>query len=167
MKFPKHTTPKGAFIPAAALKISHIPCGEAAEMHTLDNVLVLMKGRMSAPELLTVVRQLSGLAEGLIVHLAGICGPCSDCGENCPGDDLDSEDIGLPEYLRKEAGIPDGAKLCAEIDREAGTVTISASGHRYDLRDVPEGLLNTFMEAGACLGALEKHMILEDIVYGR
>ena len=39
MKFPKHTTPKGAYIPSAALKISKIPCGEEAEMHTLDNVL--------------------------------------------------------------------------------------------------------------------------------
>lgn len=167
MKFPKETTSRGAFIPAAALKISNIPCGETAELHALDNALVLLKGRMSAPELLSVIQQLSELAESLVVHLAEVCGPCTDCGESCPGDDLDIEDIGLPEYLRKEAGIPEGAKLSAEIDREAGTVTISTSSHRYDLRDVPDDLLDTFVEAGACLGALEKHMILEDIVYGR
>ena len=125
---------------------------------------------MSAPELLAVIRQLSGLAEGLAVHLAEVCGPCTDCGEDCPGDDLDAlekEEVGLSERLRKELGIPEGAKLCVEVDREAGALTVSASSHRYDLRDVPEDLLDVLIEAGACLGALEKHMILEDVIYGR
>ena len=36
----------------------------------------------------------------------------------------------------------------------------------YDLRDVPLELLDIFGDAGSCLGELEEHMILEDIVYG-
>ena len=73
----------------------------------------------------------------------------------------------MNEYLREAAGIPDGAKLCAEVDEEAHTVTVLAAEHRYDLRDLPAELLATFAEAGTCLGKLEEHMIAEDIVYGK
>lgn len=166
MKFIKEVTLKGVYITAGTLKISKLPGDEKLELHTLDNALVLLKGRMTAPELLAAAHALADLAAGLIGHLAGVCGPCSDCGGNCPGDDLGEKNIDLPEYLRKEAGIPENVKLCAEIDREKKAVTILASGHRYDLRDLSDDLLSTFIDAGTCLSELEKHMILEDIIYG-
>ena len=72
----------------------------------------------------------------------------------------------LVVFLLEEAGIPKDAKLCAEVDQEAGSVVIVEAGHRYDLRDVPSELLDIFVEAGICLGELEEHMILEDTVYG-
>lgn len=34
------------------------------------------------------------------------------------------------------------------------------------LNSLPEDLLDAFVEAGVCLDLLEKHLILEDIVYG-
>lgn len=169
MKFIKESAPNGIHISSAALKVSNISCGETVELHTLDNAMVLLKGHMTAPELLTVVRQLSSTAAELLAHLAKVCGPCescADCKEGCPYNDLGDGAISLPDYLRQEAGIPEDAKLCAEVNKEAGSVTISMSGHKHDLRDILPDLLETFVEAGTCLGELEEHMILEDIVYG-
>lgn len=169
MKFIKESAPKGIKVPAAALNISHIPCGETVELHALDNSIILLKGRMTAPELLAVVQQLSDMASGLLNHLSQVCGPCKsceDCKSSCPYNDLEDEAVSLPEYLRQEAGIPEGAKLCAEVDDENHYVVISAAEHRYDLRDLPPALVDTFAEAGTCLAALEEHLILEDIVYG-
>ena len=65
----------------------------------------------------------------------------------------------------KEAGIPEDAKLCAKVHGASGSVIISAAGYRYDLRDVPLELLDIFGDAGSCLGELEEHMILEDVIY--
>lgn len=73
----------------------------------------------------------------------------------------------MNEYLRQAAGISNGAKLCAKVDDEAHTITVMAAEHRYDLRDISAGLLATFTEAGTCLGRLEEHMMMEDIVYGK
>jgi len=52
------------------------------------------------------------------------------------------------------------------VDEEAHTITVLAAEHRYDLRDLPADLLETFMVVGACLGRLEEHLIAEDTVYG-
>lgn len=167
MKFIKETAPKGLHIPAAALRLSGIACGDRVEMRVLDNGLFLLKGQMTAPELLSVVAKLHSTAAELFAHLTTLCGPCEDCGEeSCPCGCTEEETIDLPEYLRQEAGIPKDAKLCAEVDQEAGSVVIVEAGHRYDLRDVPSELLDIFVEAGICLGELEEHMILEDTVYG-
>ena len=136
MKFIKEGSIKGAFVTAGTLKVSGI-CDEKLELHTLDNAVLLLKGWMTAPELLTAAHELAKFAAGLYSHLA------------------------------QAAGIPDGAKLCAEVDEEAHTVTVLAAEHRYDLRDLPAELLATFAEAGTCLGKLEEHMIAEDIVYGK
>ena len=169
MKFIKENVPKGLKIPAAALRISGFPHGERVEIHAMDNSIVLLKGHMTAPELVGVIRQLSDLSTELFEHLAEVCGPCEDCDEEgvCPCEDLGDADIDPTGFLREQAGIPADAKLCIEADEENHTVTISEAGYRYDLRDVPTELLDAFVETGACLGELEEHMILEDIIYGR
>lgn len=167
MKFICESAPQGLRIPTAALNLSHIPYGEKVELHTLDCALVLLKGQLTAPELISVAKQLHNTAEELYAHLAKVCGPCEDCEESgCPYDALEEESIDLPGYLRQEAGIPEDAKLCAKVHGASGSVIISAAGYRYDLRDVPLELLDIFGDAGSCLGELEEHMILEDIVYG-
>ena len=167
MKFVKESSVKGVCITTATLNLSKLNSDENLELHTLDHALVLLEGRMTAPELLTAAHGLAHLAANLINHLSKVCGPCEDCDkDSCPFNDLEEEVVQVNEYLREAAGIPDGAKLCAEVDEEAHTVTIMAAGHRYDLRDLPPDLLATFAEAGTCLGKLEEHMIAEDIVYG-
>ena len=75
--------------------------------------------------------------------------------------------VELKDFLRQEAGIPEGVKLCAEVDKETHSVIISEAGYRYDLRDLPPDLLDTFSAAGICLGKLEEHLIMEDTVYGK
>ena len=103
----------------------------------------------------------------LLHYLSEVCGPCEDCDkDSCPYNDFEEEAVQVNEYLREAAGIPDGAKLCAEVDEEAHTITVLAAEHRYDLRDLPADLLETFMVVGACLGRLEEHLIAEDTVYG-
>ena len=167
MKFIKEGSIKGAFVTAGTLKVSGI-CDEKLELHTLDNAVLLLKGWMTAPELLTAAHELAKFAAGLYSHLAQVCGPCEDCDkDSCPYNDFEEESVQVNEYLREAAGIPDGAKLCAEVDEEAHTVTVLAAEHRYDLRDLPAELLATFAEAGSCLGKLEEHLIAEDIVYGK
>jgi len=133
MKFICESAPQGLRIPTAALNLSHIPYGGKVELHTLDCALVLLKGELTAPELISVAKQLHNTAEELYAHLAKVCGPCEGCEESgCPYDALEEESIDLPGYLR----------------------------------DVPLELLDIFGDAGSCLGELEEHMILEDIVYG-
>ncbi len=168
MKFEKESCFKGVYIPAGALKVSKISSEESLEMHTLDSVLILMKKRMTAPELLAAAHSLADAASDLLNHLSEVCGPCEDCGkEGCPYDAELGESVELKDFLRQEAGIPEGVKLCAEVDKEMHSVIISEAGYRYDLRDLPPELLDTFAAAGICLGKLEEHLIMEDTVYGK
>ena len=100
MKFIKESGPKGLHIPAVALKLSHIPLGERVDMYTMDDALVLLKGRMTAPELLKVVEQLHTMAAELLFHLSKVCGSCEDCEGGCPcGKSEDSPLQHLPPEL--------------------------------------------------------------------
>jgi len=76
------------------------------------------------------------------------------------------DEVELPDYLREEAGIPEKAKLCASVDEDEHTVTISEADYDYDLRDVPEEVLEMFRDAEICVGELEERLILGDVVYG-
>lgn len=168
MEFVKEVSLKGVYVPVGALKLSKLSHDEPMEMHTLDHVLVLMKKQMTAPELLDAAHSLADAASELLNHLAEVCGPCGDCGKDgCPYDYQGGESVELAAFLRQEAGIPEDVKLCAEVNQETHSVTISEAGYRYDLRDLPDELLATFAEAGTCLGRLEEHLIMEDTVYGK
>lgn len=164
MKFLKETTSKGLQIPAAAMKLSGFEGGGKVELHASEDALVLLKQRMTAMELLRAAKSLQKLATDLHVHLARVCGSCGGCDGDCPVEDGDEVD--LPDYLREEAGIPEKAKLCASVDEEEHTVTISEADYDHDLRDVPEEVLEMFREAGICVGELEERLILGDVVYG-
>lgn len=121
MKFVKEVTPKGLLLPVTATRLARFGVGERVEYHSLENAMVVLKGQMTAMELLTAAQSLQNLAVELCTHLAevcGSCGGCEDCENICPYTDLDDEEIGLPNYLRQEAGIPEDAKLCAEVDEE-------------------------------------------------
>ena len=106
------------------------------------------------------------LATELTVHLARVCGTCDDCEDGCPFDDLEDGMLELPDYLREEAGIPAGAKLCVYVDDEEKTVTIAEAGYDHDLRDVPPYLLEMLGEAGICLGELEEQLMVGNLIYG-
>lgn len=146
------------------MKLSGFESGGKVELQASEDALVVLKPRMTAMELLRAARSLQKLAEDLHVHLSRVCGPCDGCDGECPfegGDEVD-----LPDYLREEAGIPEKAKLCASVDEEEHTVTISKADYDHDLRDVPEEVLELFRASGICVGELEERLILGDVVYG-
>ena len=166
MKFLKEPTDKGLHIPRAALNLCGFEAGEKVELHTAENALVALKGRMTAMELLRAAQSLQQMAVELHTHLAKVCGPCDGCEGECPFETRDEDEIGLPEYLREEAGIPADAKLCAWVDDEEHTVTISEADYDHDLRDVPEEVLEMSRATGICVGELEERLIVGDTVYG-
>ena len=173
MKFIKEVTPKGLLLPVTAARLAGFSAGEKVEYHALKGAMVVLKGQMSAMELLTAARSLQELAVDLHTHLAKVCGQCDGCGENaenggegCPLMDLEADGITLPDYLLEEAGIPEGTKLCADVDEEEQTVTIFPAGYDHDLRDIPPGILEVFLAANVCLGELEERLMVGDTVYG-
>lgn len=126
MKFIKEITSRGLLIPMVAARLAKFKAGDRVEYRPLDNVIVVLKKQMTAPELLTAVEQLNGVATELLLHLDRVCGPCEECPDGC---------------------------LCGESEDSP-------------LQHLPTDLLLTFAEAGTCLGELEEHLIMEDIVYG-
>lgn len=166
MKFNRQMSNGTFSIPSGVFKISGFEADEKAEIHALDSAVVVLKKQMTAMELIHAMDALHQLATELTVHLARVCGTCDECEDGCPLDDLEDGMLELPDYLREEAGIPTEAKLCAQVDDEENTVTISMAGYDHDLRDVPPYLLEMLAEAGICLGELEEHLIEDDWVYG-
>ena len=127
MKFIKEITSRGLLLPLVAARLAKFKAGDRVEYRPLDHVIVVLKKRMTAPELLTAVEQLNAVATELLLHLDRVCGPCEECKGGC---------------------------LCGESEDSP-------------LQHLPTDLLLTFAEAGTCLGELEEHLIMEDIVYGR
>ena len=126
MKFIKEITPRGLLLPLVAARLAKFKAGDKVEYRPLKGTMVVLKKRMTAPELLTAVEQLQGVASELLFHLHQVCGPCEECADGC---------------------------LCGESEDSP-------------LQHLPTDLLLTFAEAGTCLGELEEHLIMEDIVYG-
>lgn len=166
MKFNKQMDSGALLIPRAAFKISSFEADEKAEIHALDSAVIVLKKQMTAMELIQAADALHRLATELTAHLAMACGECGECEDGCPFDDLEEGMLELPDYLRREACIPDGAKLCAYADDEENTVTIGIAEYNHDLRDVPPYLLEMLAEAGICLGEFEKYLVTEKNLYG-
>lgn len=166
MKFKKNPTHKGTLIPKSALTLAGLAGREELEMHTPRGAVVLIRKQMTAAELAETIDSLGGLVSQLIDHLLEVCGACEDCWEEgcCPfGENSYAE---LPDLLKLEAGIPLDAKLCASVNEEEHTVTISQARFVHDLRDVSPALLNALKDSGVCLGELEEHLMREDVIYG-
>lgn len=164
MKFLRQATAKGLRILPAELKAAGFPENAEAETHVLNDVIVVLKRRMTGMELIRAAKQLHELSVELNVHLAKACGFCHDCAQVCPFEELE-EEIGLPVFLREEAGIDEGAKLCAYVNEEDNSVTIAQAKHNYDLRDVPPEVLDMFLDTGLCLGELDELLIKGEVVY--
>lgn len=164
MKFLKEVNSKGLRILPAELKTAGFPENAKAEIHLLEDAIVVLKRRMTGMELIHAARQLHELSVELNVQLAKACGFCHDCAQVCPFEELE-EEISLPDFLREETGIDEGAKLCAYVNEEENSVTIAQANHEYDLRDVPPEVLDMFLDTGLCLGELDELLIKGDIVY--
>ena len=164
MKFLREATAKGLRVLPAELAMAGFSEAQAAEVHGAEDAIVVLKRRMTGMELIRAARRLHELSVELSLHLVKACGFCHDCAEECPFEELE-EEIDLPGYLREEAGIDEGAKLCAYVNEEENSVTIAEAGHEYDLRDVPPEVVDMFLDTGLCLGELDELLIKGDVVY--
>lgn len=100
MKFIKEITSRGLLLPMIAARLAKFKAGDRVEYRPLDNVIVVLKKRMTAPELLTAVEQLNGVATELLLHLNRVCGPCEECADGCLcGETEDSPLLHLPTDL--------------------------------------------------------------------
>ena len=166
-KFVKDTTKKKLVIPNAVLALSGLEKGEPVEIRTMEDAVVILRKEMTAMELVRAIDSLQDAVLDMTLHLANVCGPCEDCsdGEGCPADPSRTAMV-IPEELRKEAGLPANAKLCAWPGDKPGTVTVGQADYRYDLTDVPVWMLAALASHGTCLGMLEERLMEEDAVYG-
>ena len=169
MKFIKEITPKGLLLPVTAARLAGFEANEKAEYHTLKGAMVVLKGQMTAMELLRAIDSIQDAALELTLHVVNACGPCEDCsgsgGEECPADPSRTMTV-IPDEVRKEVHIPEDVKLCAWPGDKPGTVTVGQADYRYDLTDVPAWELEILASHGVCLGSLEEMLMAEDVVYG-
>ena len=144
MKFIKEITPKGLLLPVTAAWLAGLGPGEKVEYRVQKGAMVVLKGRMTAMELLTAARTLHDLSVELNSHLAKVCGQCDGCGGDgedgepgCPLVDLDDADVTLPDYLRHAGGAADrrGYRLwelisptCTAIHGQRPSASESSSG---------------------------------------
>ena len=100
MKFIKEITPRGLLLPMIAARLAEFRAGDKVEYLPLKGTIVVLKKQMTAPELLTTVEQLNGVATELLLHLDRVCGPCEECADGCLcGESEDSPLQHLPTDL--------------------------------------------------------------------
>lgn len=163
MEFIKERFGKSEIISEKVMESTGWKEGERLEMNVGDSAGVITKQAMNAMELIQGIETLKNFADTLILTLAKECGSCNDCGA-C----FDRfYDIKVPEYLLEEAGIPEGAKLCAYAEENSGEIKVKKADYKYDLSDVPEYILRIFDAAGVCVGKLEELLMLGVNVYGK
>lgn len=174
MKFVKESTPRGLLLPPAAMRLAGLNAGDKVEYHAWKGTLVVLKGQMTALELLTAARSLHDLSVELNTHLSKVCGQCDGCGagaenggDGCPLTDsppqspLCSVSTCGENYARSLAPPLRGRPAAL------GSAAITGNGrHNHDLRDIPQDTLEMFRAANVCLGELRERLIAEDTVYG-
>lgn len=167
MNFVKENDGKGVIIPHAALVLSDL--GDAKKLRLLltNGAVVVLKNAMTAMDIIRVIDNLNEISSELLAALVDACGACEDCG-GCDGLDPDSfAGIALPAGLLDAAGIPRNAKLCADADHEAGTISIMQSDAKNDLSDLPPGMVGLLASCGICFDELEERLAEGDVIYGK
>ena len=167
MKFVSKTSEKGLHIKPGELVLGSFLNGTGVNVHVENNAIVLLKSKMNAKELVSAAYALHEMAFKLLFHIWDVCGDCHDCSNRCPFLEIyeDDDEITLPDYLRIEAGIEEGAKLCASVDAESGSVTISAVDDEYAILDIPPAMLDLLIDFNICLGELEDMLNSDEVVY--
>lgn len=172
-------------LPERACELCGFDGEDTLELHAGKDVLVILKDKMTAIELVHVISMLSEMSTDLTVALAKACIRCNNCGGEDDGTDGndpaqwvescslcrdlldDSENIYIPGYLLEEAGISSSAKLEASADRDDGEITVTEAENQYDISDVPSGIITVLSQSGVCLAELDELIMKEEIVYGK
>lgn len=166
IKLEKDAQPKGVLIPSAALKLCGLQEMEKFEIHIIGKSMMLLPGKMTAPDLLHTISALQELEQELCDHLVNVCGKCDDCnGGFCPFS-LDQAEIKLSPEVMEAAGIPQDARLVACPDKETATINITRAPFDADLREIPRELLEKLSADGICMGELAEKFAEGAVVHG-
>ncbi|WP_409969153.1 hypothetical protein RFF05_04225 [Bengtsoniella intestinalis] len=171
--------PPITYIPNELLEVCELDTQHGVRMNASTGLLLMFNAVMTAGEMVDVITSLHEIADHLKSKLVQRCHICNNCEEKAEGspkewmdnctlchDLLNPElDIQVPDYLRKEAGIPLDAKLDAYSDEENGEITLCEAEHEYDISDVPEFLLKELVAAGACLPELDESLRMEYTIH--
>ncbi len=142
--------------------IEHANLGEDIVLTATDHLIVLAKGKMSAMDMVKTIESLTDLTHLYLEVLAKNCGVCEKCG-HC--EDLEDEDIKLPEYLLEIAGVPTDAKLCAYVEEDSGIVRVEEADYESDITDVPKDLRNLLQNYGICMGELDALLVKGELLH--
>lgn len=156
----------GIFIAAAILESGGLSADIPTEVHALSNAVLLLRGKMTALEVIQAAAALDKLAAELLEVVANACGPCSGCANGCPFEDGEpvEEELDIPDHLLEAANFPEGAVLTATADPEARRIIVTAE--EKDISDVPPEHLELLSAQGVCLGELNDKIVRGEIIYG-
>ena len=173
MKFEIINDSKKFCIRPAHLAMSDLENTDILDIHVRDKALVIIPQEMEAMELVRVMVSLGELCNELMTHMIRRCGYCNK--ESCSmySEDCvlrDPENYGkleIPDELRKLAGFEEDARLTYSVDEEEGVLHIFKEDEdTYNMSDVPDWLLRSFISLGGCPMELQECLILEEILYG-
>ena len=158
-KFTNRTNGKGFRIPAAALELAKIMEGEKLDFHVADDVIVTLKHRMTAMEMINSIHALNELSNKLVRELEEVCGICNECDEDddyvCPSGLTKADYVDLTPEVREAVGIPADAKLQMTLEAE----------YKADLSDVPEVVLDLLESMDVRLCVLERLLMRGDVIH--
>ena len=166
MNFIKETNEKGIHIPASALAAGGFADSNRLQLHVTNSLLAVVKGEMTAMDILNTIDSLSNVMKVLAERLHNVCGSCEEC-DDCSWNPEAQVPIQVPTDALRTAGIPESAKLRAEGDPVTGTVVIVASDAKNDLNDIPPELLDFLMVNDFCLGTLNEFLKTGEVIYGK
>lgn len=86
LKFNKTLSPDGLRLPSAVFRIGGFASNEEAEIHPVQDAVVVLKRHMTALELVGAFQSLNALSAELGTELVKACGLCWDCAQGCPKD---------------------------------------------------------------------------------
>lgn len=168
-KFTNWTSDKGFRIPAAALDLAGIKEGEKLDFHVAEDVIVTLKHRMTAMEMISSIHALNELSNKLAKELVEVCDTCDMCDTDydyvCPCQFTKADHIDLRPEVREAVGIPAEAKLQMTFEPRNRSVTISEAEYEADLFDVPGAILDLLKDMGTRLCVLEEHLMKGDIIH--
>jgi hypothetical protein len=118
---------------------------------------------MTAMDIVKMIEAMTEVTENLLNILAQACSVCDKCG-GC--EDLDMDNIRIPDYILEVAGIPKDAKLTAFAEEDSGIVRVEQADYDYDIADVSEEMRQFFSGYGICMGELDALLIRGDVIYG-
>ena len=149
MKFVKENTGKGIQLPEAVLKLSGLNDEEKLALISSPEILLILRNRMTAKELLTAVISLRTAANELMGQLEALRpSECGDCGDSCIGNLC-------------------GIALSVACSDLAGQYGLKASAEAEAARDTADAVCDELFVRGVCIPALLEHYIDEDKIYGK